>query len=75
MESKKTYVCHGSTGEKEMTSTVEKFCLGRTRILFSCDGYRMRYYDLWRDPGERATSTFSLATNASLRPRCSPNDL
>jgi hypothetical protein len=56
------YVFHGSTGEKKRTSTVQKYRLGKTRMLFPCGGLCVRYYDLQKDPEETATFAISLAT-------------
>jgi hypothetical protein len=56
------HVFHGSTREKKTTSTVRKYCLGKTRMLFPCGEPCVQYYDLLRDPEETATFALSLAT-------------
>ena|SRR6266849_10339988 len=45
----------------QLTSTLERCCLGKTKVPFSCDGYHTRCYGLLKDPVGRAIGERCLA--------------
>lgn len=59
VEGKGTYVCHESTGEKKIVSSLQIYRLGKTRMLFPCGEPCAQYYDSLRNPGERANFAVS----------------
>jgi hypothetical protein len=54
----KTNVFHGSKEANLMTSIPDKFCLEKTRSLFSFDEYHMQCYGSLMGPVERAICEF-----------------
>jgi hypothetical protein len=67
VERKGKYVCHGSTREKEATSTLQIYRLEKTMKPFRCGEPFVQYYDWSRDPEERANFSVSLVTDSLWR--------
>ena len=56
-----TNVFHESKEAILLTSILDRFCLERTTLLFSCDEYRMRWYGSSMDQVARAIYEFHSA--------------
>ena len=59
-----TYACHGSIREKEMPSTVRKYCLEKTKMMFPQGVSCVQYYGFLKGSEKRATFAVSLVSDS-----------